>query len=249
MANALFGRKRFEREMNEELQLHIEMQTQSYIKGGMDPIEARRKALVEFGGMENVREEVRETRAFTWLADIIRDMRIAVRGLIREPWFSVVCIFILTLAIGANTTVFSVINATFLRGLPYPEPERIMELWEVRGDKGPTSVNYLNFKEWCERQDSFSQLAMFKSDGGKMQDGTKSALLGCGLVTDGYVELLGVKPIMGRSFTTADDRPGAPPCRADHCRHLARAFRQFPGRGGESGHVRRPACGNHRCSA
>jgi predicted permease len=209
MANALFGRKRFEQEMNEELQAHIEMQTQAYIKGGMDPIEARRKALVEFGGMENVREEVRETRAFTWLADIMRDVRIAVRGLIREPWFSVVCIFILTLAIGANTTVFSVINATFLRGLPYPEPGRIMELWEVHGDKGPTSINYLNFKEWCERQDSFSQLAMFKGDGGKMQDGTKSALFACGLVSDGYLELLGAKPVMGRAFTTADDSPGA----------------------------------------
>lgn len=210
MANALFGRKRFEKEMNEELQLHIEMQTQAYIKSGMAPAEARRKALIAFGGIENIREEVRETRTFTWLEDIVRDVRIALRGLVREPWFSVVCIFILTLAIGANTTVFSIINATFLRGLPYREPDRIMELWEVRGDNGWTNVNYLNFLEWCERQDSFSQLAMFKGDSGKMQDGTKSALLSCGLVSDGYLELIGVKPTIGRSFTTADDKPGAP---------------------------------------
>lgn len=211
MANALFGKKRFEREMNDELQLHIELQTKAYIEKGIDPVEARRKALVEFGGIDNVREEARETRALTWIVGILRDVRIAVRGLMHESVFSIVCIFMLMLAIGANTTVFSIINATFLRSLPYYEPERIMTVWEERGDGERGTVNYLNFKDWKARQDSFSQLAMCIGDGMTMYNEGKSAWLDCNYVTEGYFELLGVKPAIGRDFTPKDDALGAPP--------------------------------------
>jgi predicted permease len=204
------NRQRFEREMDEELQLHIEMQTRAYTDKGMAPKEARRRAILDFGSIEGVREEVRQTRTLAWLAGIFRDVRIAVRGLLHEPGFSVVCILMLTLAIGANTTVFSIINATFLRSLPYNEPERIVRVFEAQDDGERGTVNYLDFLDWRERQDSFSQLAMCIGDGMTVYDGVKSMRLQGDYVTEGYFELLGVKPAIGRDFTAKDDAPGAP---------------------------------------
>ena len=210
MANSLFGKQRFERDMNDELQLHIELQTKANIEKGMGPKEARRQAMIEFGGIENVREEARETRALAWMTGIWRDVHISVRGLLHEPGFSVVCVFVLALAIGANSTVFSLINATFLRSLPYHEPDRIVQIWETMSGSGRTSVNYLNFKEWQERQDCFSRIAMSLGGGVTMRNGMKSARLQGDYITDGYFELLGVKPAIGRSFKQEDDLSGAP---------------------------------------
>jgi putative ABC transport system permease protein len=211
MANSFFGRRRFEREMNDELQLHIDLQTQAYVDRGMNPAEARRRAMIEFGSLDNVREEARETRALAWLSGIWRDVRIAVRGLLHEPGFSIVCVFILALAIGANTTVFSIINATFLRSLPYNEPDRIVRIWEAQNDGARGTVSYLNFMDWRARQNSFSQLAMCLDNGVTMCDGSKSARLQGNYVTEGYFELLGVTPAIGRDFTAKDDAPGAAP--------------------------------------
>jgi putative ABC transport system permease protein len=211
MANTLFGKGRFEREMNEELQLHIDLQAQAYIKQGMDPAEARRRAMIEFGGLENVREEARETRTLTWLAGIWRDVRIAVRGLLHEPGFSAVCILMLTLAIGANTTVFSIINATFLRSLPYSEPDRIVKIWEVHANGNRLPVNYLDLGDWKQQQNTFSQIAMCLDQGmTTMRDGKHSARIPCNYVTEGYFDLLDVKPAIGRDFTAKDDAPDAP---------------------------------------
>jgi predicted permease len=206
----MFNRRKLEREMNEELQLHIELQTQSNVDKGMPPDEARRRAMIDFGGLESVREEARESWAHAWLTGLWRDIRLAVRGLAHEPGFSIVCILILTLAIGANTTVFSIINATFLRSLPFYEPERIVRVWEAQeeGDRG--TVNYLDFLDWRERQDSFSHLAMCLSDRVTMREGGRSALLQCSFVTEGYFGLLGVEPEIGRDFVAEDDAVGAP---------------------------------------
>jgi putative ABC transport system permease protein len=196
--------------MNEELQLHIELQTQALIGKGMAPEEARRQAMIEFGGLENVREEARESWALAWVAGMWRDVRIAVRGLVHEPGYSVVCIIILALAIGANTTVFSLINATFLRSLPYDEPDRIMRLTELRGDGSRTDVNYLDFLQWRDEQTCFSDLAMCYNFGVTLVAGTQSAHINGSFVTRGYFDVLGTKPTLGRDFSDKDDEPGAP---------------------------------------
>ncbi len=210
MKNSLFGKDSFDRDMNEELQLHVEMQTQAYISQGLTPEDAARRAKIDFGGLENIREEARDTRSFAWLAAIWRDLRIAVRGLVRDPWFSALCVFVITLAIGANTAVFSIINATFLRSLPYPEAERIVQIWELRDNGQRLNMNYLNFQDWRERQDSFSNMSMCISYGITLRDGMQSSRLQSNLVTNGYLDILGVKPTQGRGFEAEDDAPGAP---------------------------------------
>jgi len=208
MFRGIFGKKRFEREMDEELGLHIDLQTQAYVEKGMDHREARRRAVLDFGSLESVREEARRTRALAWAEDAARDLRIAARGLLREPWFAFLSMLILALAIGANTTIFGILNVTFLRELPYPEPDRIVKLWEVRGDGSRTDVNYLDLEEWRRQQDAFTALAMEYSSGVTLVDGRNSARLQGGFVTRGYFSILGAVPQLGRDFTDADDEPG-----------------------------------------
>jgi putative ABC transport system permease protein len=210
MANALFGRKRFEREMNEELRLHIEMQTQAYIDQGMDPTEAKRKARLEFGNIDSVCEEARETRALAWLDNIRRDIRVAIRGLIREPWFTIVCVFILALAIGANTAIFSLINATFLRSIPYKDPARIMQVWESSNRYDRNNFCYPNFKDLRERQTCFSEMAMSIDWTARMQAGRKTERIQCVFVSADFFKLLGVTPTVGRDFSSKDDTAGSP---------------------------------------
>ncbi len=211
MGNALFGRHRFEREMQEEFTFHVEQQTQLLMKSGLDAREARRRALLSFGAMEGIAEEARETRALVWLANLWRDVRIALRGLRKNPGFTSIAVLILALAIGANTAIFSIIDATILKRLPYAEPERIVGVWETKGDWNRMSISYPNFKDCLVRQTAFDALAICAPRSQIMQRDKHSARVDVNYVTGQFFDVLRVEPQAGRPMTEADDAPGADP--------------------------------------
>ena len=132
----LSRRSRFEVEMDDELQFHIEMRAEELARSGTPSEEARRRALVEFGGLEQTREDCRHTVGILLMTDLVSDLRYAVRTLMRSPGFTIVAVLTLALGIGANTAVFSVVNTLLLEPLPFAEPERVVMLWQQNTETG-----------------------------------------------------------------------------------------------------------------
>ena len=140
------------------------------------------------------------------------DLRYTVRQLAKAPGFAVIAILTLTLGIGANTAIFSVVNAVLLNPLPYPQPDRIVALFHEKPNFPTGSISYLNFEDWRRENQSFSSMAAYREMGGVTLsgDGEPEVVVGQ-MVSAGFFEILGIEPVLGRTFTSDEDRLGANP--------------------------------------
>ena len=126
---ALLFPGRLDAEMDDELRFHIEMETEKNLRRGMDPAEARRQAMIAFGGVERFREQTREERGVKPVEDLIQDVRFALRTFRKSPGFALTALLTLALGIGATTTIFSVVDGILLRPLPYHHPGELVRVW------------------------------------------------------------------------------------------------------------------------
>jgi hypothetical protein len=134
-------------ELNEELRAHVDLLTERKLSEGLNAEEARRAALVEVGGIEQVKERVREVRTGRPIEDLVQDLRYALRGLRKHRGFTAVAVLTLALGIGANTAIFTVINTVLLSPLPYAQPDQLVVLMETVSER-PVGVSYPNFVDW-----------------------------------------------------------------------------------------------------
>jgi putative ABC transport system permease protein len=211
---SLFRRRRLEAELDEELRAHLEMAIDDNLARGMTPAEARRRALVAFGGIEQARELHREARGLPTLESIGQDVRYAVRTLRRSPGFTLVAVTILALGIGANTAVFSLVDAVLLRPLPFPEPDRLALLWvdfSARGGPARAESTPADFAAWRERSQSFDALAGFVTATYNLTGSGEPEKLTGVRTTANLFEVLGLRPLVGRALGTADDASEAGP--------------------------------------
>jgi len=205
---ALTNRAAVERELDEEIAFHMEMATERFIREGVPPDEARRRAAVEFGGATRFREEVREARFFAWLPQAGRDLRYALRGMRHRPGFVVAILLTLSLGIGASVAMFATANALFLRPLPFANADRLQVLYETNPEFGWVVADAApaNVLDWRERVAAFEDIAAYSRFGGALtyvQDG-EPQLLEIAEVTGNFFDVLGVRPEIGRGFRWAE---------------------------------------------
>lgn len=199
----LFRRGRLERDLEEEVRFHLEMQAEDNVRVGMSTEEARRAAMRSFGAVEPMKEAYRERMTFALLETAARDARYAVRTLRRSPGFLAAAGTVLALAIGANTAIFSVLNAVLLRPLPYRSPEQLVLLWTEAPDRnlrqGRTA--YWNVEQWLGQSRSFADMAVFDPASVSLTGAGEAEKIGVARVSPNLFALLGVQPLLGRAFT------------------------------------------------
>jgi predicted permease len=213
MLRWIFRRDRVEQALDDELRAYVEMAARDRMRDGVPAEEAHRQALLELGGLEQAREQVRSQRHGAWLDETTRDVRYALRMFARTPGFTFVVVLTLALGIGANTAIFGLIDALILRSLPVP---RAQELLQVRmrapGSQGPAgeSFSYLIVRALAQQRDIFRSLAGFSTFNFDVGPSGSITRVSGALVTGGYYDTLGLTPAAGRLLAPTDDEPGAP---------------------------------------
>ncbi|UCG89022.1 MAG: ABC transporter permease [Gemmatimonadota bacterium] len=199
------------REMDEEMQFHLAMEIEELVRGGMDPAQARRQALIRFGGVAQLKEEGWDARGVRPLQDVGRDLRYAVRGLRRAPGFSLVVVLTLALGIGANTALFSVLRGVLFSPLPYPEAERIVTLWEHDLDYEWThnALTAADLEDYRAQNHTFEAIGAFTGGQATLLGAGDPRRIGVQFVTPEVLEVTAVAPALGRAFMAEDAVPGA----------------------------------------
>lgn len=206
----LLRKNRADQELDEELQAHLEQQVEQNIARGMSSEEARYAAQRLFGGVQQVKEQCRDVRGLNFIESIVQDIRYGLRQLRRNPGFTTVAVVTLALGIGANTAIFSVVDAVLLQPLPYPDPNRLVYVSEFWPHEPPVhTVVTPDFANWQEHNSVFQEMAAYGGDRRLelRSTGEPEAVEGVN-VSEGFFAVLGVQPLLGRSFLPKEERPG-----------------------------------------
>jgi len=198
----LFSIRRVEVDLDEEVRSHLELLTEENIRAGMSPKEAQRAARIELGGIEQVKEQVREERIGNWLHSVMSDCRFGVRQLRKNPGFTAVAILTLALGIGANTAVFSVVESVLLRPLPFQDSERLFAIWATqKGQADRTGVSMPEFEDYKDQSHSFEYMANMLSGWTYTWTGQGEArTVNCTGISYDFFPMLGVTPYLGRLY-------------------------------------------------
>jgi putative ABC transport system permease protein len=209
LRNFFFSR-RVETDLDQEVQSHLEMLIEENIRAGMPLKEAQRGARIELGGIEQVKEQVREQRIGNWLHSVLSDCRFALRQLRKSPAFTTVAILTLALGIGANTAIFSVVNGVLIRPLPYPESDRLVELMRGQNSGNDETVEASKFLFWRQQGRVFEAMAAFDifGTGFNLASGGQPEHVTGMRVSADFFRVLGVRPAIGRDFTAEEGAPG-----------------------------------------
>jgi putative ABC transport system permease protein len=209
---ALFRRGSTEAELDEELLAHYEEQAQKYVGDGVPLEEARRRARLELGGLEQAKEECRDARGVRFIEELIQDIRYGLRQLRRNPGFTAVAIITLAVGIGATTAIFSVVDGILLKPLPYPHPNQLVSVWLTAPginikDLNPSAATYFVFRD---QNRTFKDIGLYWGYSVNITGLAEPEHVAGLDVTAGLLPTLGIRPMLGRWFTRADDSPGSP---------------------------------------
>jgi len=208
----LFGKERRDRDLADEMESHLQMHIEDNLREGMSPGEARRQALIKLGGVEQTKENYRERRGISWVETLLQDVRFGLRMLRKNPGFTAVAVITLALGIGANTAVFSVMNALFLHPPGIRHPDRLVAL-RVKYDKLGLKSIVVSAPDFAQVRDSkkiFAAAAIVNTDNdfNYTADAFPERLKGAE-VSSGWFDVLEAKPILGRVFAPEEDQPNA----------------------------------------
>jgi putative ABC transport system permease protein len=200
---------RLDRELEDEIRAHLEMAERDAMARGLSPEQARRAALVSFGGIAQVKEEHRDRRSFRWIEAMLKDARYGAAALGRAPGFTAVVAGVLALGIGANVAMFSVVDAVLLKPLPFPQPDRIVRVWEAPRPGVTNAASAAEFLNWKRLAGVFDAMSAEASVSATLSDRDGPARFRGKAVTAEYFQVFGVKAVLGRTFAAGEESPGA----------------------------------------
>ncbi len=201
---SLFRKDPLDQELKQEMASHLEMAVEENIRRGMSAEEARRQALVRFGGIQQSLELHRESRGLPWLDVLTQDLRFTFRTLKRDYGFTTVAVLILALGIAANITVFSVVNTILLRPLPFPDSQELVRIVEKNAEAGESGRTYTAdaTQDFQQQNHSFQSVsgyfAFSAPDNFKLMGNSQPIPVTGMLVAEGFFQTLGVEPSLGR---------------------------------------------------
>jgi predicted permease len=207
----LMHRRRFDTDLEEEIRLHLELRQQQQIECGMAPDDARAAARRQFGNVTSLREKSHSTWGWEWFEHLVQDVRYALRVLRKSPGFTAVAVLTLALGIGANTSLFSVVNGVLLNPLPYPHPDQVVTMVDWFPGYGESSISYPDFLDWVRLNHAFSSLAAYRRDSFNLTGQGDAEQVTAMDVSASFFPLLSVNPILGRDFSSDEDQLGGPP--------------------------------------
>ena len=206
---------RAEEDLDQEIRSHLQMLIDENLKAGLGREEAERAARLELGGTEQVKEQVREKRLGTGLHSVSSDCRFGLRQLRKNPGFTLTVVLTLALSVGANTAIFSLVNALLLKSLPYPHPERMGTIYtRITGSAASDKRHNVNGEQWELLRDNVPALTSAVSSVGttgvNLKGGSHVGYVHDGRISAHYLDVLGLQPILGRNFSTDEDRAHGP---------------------------------------
>ena len=206
----LFRKGKQDAQLDSELRFHVEQQTADNVAAGMNPDEARRRALAQFGGLEHIKEETRDARGVHFLETLVQDIRYALRMLRKSPGFTAVAILTLAVGIGANTAVFSVVDAVILRPLPFKDASRIVSIegyYARRFVEKPTL--HSEWADWAKGTKTLEDISVYEDGEVNLAGRSQAIRVRAAEVSGNFFDALGVQSLRGRTFT-AEEEESAP---------------------------------------
>jgi len=205
----LFSRERLEADLDKELRFHFENEVADKVRSGIPESEARRLTRIEFGGIEQIKEDCRERRGTMWLESLLQDLRYALRMFAKSPGFSAIAILTMALGIGATTAIFSLVDATLLHPLPYPHPEELVRIEDDLAGAGTTDagISIPEFKD-LQRSGIFKYVVLQIFGSANLTGLSQPSRMQYEGVSPAYFAMLGVKPQLGQTFDPQDQTPG-----------------------------------------
>ena len=205
---ALRQRETVLEDIDREMRLHLELQVEANIKAGMSPAEAREQAMRSFGNINRAVDAAYDVKGGGLLEALSQDIRYGVRMLAKHKAFTSIAVVTLALGIGANTAIFSVVNELLLRPLPYRDAERIVTLWEVSpGGRRQNTTSRANFRAWRDQSTSYQYIAAFSDQRENLTGVGEPEELSVQYATPDFFKVMGVDPLLGRTFLQEDDDP------------------------------------------
>jgi predicted permease len=211
LAFAFFHRSRTQDEIEEELASHVQHRVDDLERSGLPRAEAQRRARIEFGGYQRFREECREAMGGHLLETVVQDVLVGLRMLRKSPGFTAVAVLTLALGIGGNTAIFSIVNDVLLNPLPFPQPDQLVALHESKPHFEQGSISYSNFLDWQKDNRVFSGMAVARRYAFNLTGRGDAERVHAEFVTGDFFPLLGIQPVLGRTFTPAEEQAGAGP--------------------------------------
>lgn len=206
----LFHKEQTEKQLDSELRFHLEQQAAEYIEAGMDPDQARRRAQIEFGGMEGLKEECRESRRVHMVDTFLQDVRYGVRMLRKTPGFTLAAVLTLALGMGANTTIFSTMDAMLLHPLNFPDLDRLVAVSETlpHSISGTETVAPADFLDWTKQAAVFDGMAAYQSWESDLTGVGEPVHVAGAQVSSGFFPIIGIRTALGRAFAPDEQQPG-----------------------------------------